>query len=365
MQILLFIYKYFIKIIYFFLKFIPSKENRVLMLSRQENKPSIDFQYIIDEIHKKYKEKEVVILTKRMEKTNFKQIISYMFHPFVQMYYLATSRICIIDGYQITVSCLKHKKDLKIIQIWHSLAAIKKFGYQTLYTKKDERIAKLMCMHKNYDAVVSGSKEMVKHFSKAFNYPEDKFITCGLPRVDYLLKTEKTNKNKVYKEYPELKKEKIVVYVPTFRVYDEYKFDELIEAFAKTNYKLIIKKHPRTKVEVDEKYTYDKCNSLEFLSVADYVITDYSAAAIEAAILNKPILLYVYDYEKYCEYEGVNTNLYEDLPGYVFEEAKDLVKCLKTTKYDKEVLTRYREKYITVCDGTSTEKLVKYIMEEL
>ena len=365
MVVILYIYKYILKIIYFFLKLIPTKKNRILMLSRQSDTPSIDFQYIINEIKEKYPEKELIILTKRMEKTNLKQIISYFLHPIKQMYYLATSTICIIDGYQIAVSVLKHKKNLKIIQIWHSLAAIKKFGYQTLNSKKDQRIAKVMCMHKNYDAIVSGSEEMKKHFSKAFNYPEDKFITCGLPRIDYLIKTENQNKTKVYKEYPELKKEKIVVYVPTFRIYDEYKFDELIEAFKKTNYKLIIKIHPRIKVELDEKYTYPKCNSLEFLSVADYVITDYSAAAIESAILNKPILLYIYDYEKYSKYEGVNTNLYKDLPGYVFKEAKELVNCIKTKKYDQSVLTKYRKKYVTVCDGTSTEKLVKYIMEEL
>ena len=64
-------------------------------------------------------------------------------------------------------------------------------------------------------------------------------------------KTEKNNKKKVYKEYPELKKEKLVVYVPTFRTYDEYKFEELIKAFEHTNYKLIVKKHPRTKEIID------------------------------------------------------------------------------------------------------------------
>lgn len=364
MQVLLFIFKIILKIIYFFLKLLPTKKNRVLMLSRQSNTPSIDFKYIINEIHKKYPEKELIVLTKRMEKNNLKQIISYMFHPLVQMYYLATSTICIIDGYQIAVSVLKHKKSLKIVQIWHSLAAIKKFGYQTLNTKKDKSIAKIMCMHKNYDVIVSGSEEMKKFFSKSFNYPEDKFITCGLPRIDYLLETEKKNKEKVYKEYPKLKKERIVLYVPTFRTYDEYRIDELINAFKDTEYRLIIKLHPRTKIEVDKKYTYDKCDSLELLSVADYVITDYSAISIEAAILNKPILLYVYDYERYCECEGVNTNLFEDLPGYVFRDEKELVKSLKK-KYDKKILTSYRKKYITNCDGTSTEKLVKYIMEEL
>lgn len=364
MTFLLTIFKYILRFIYFFMKLLPTKDNRVLMLSRQSDTPSIDFSYIINEIKTKYPEKELIVLTKRMEKTNLKQIISYLFHPLKQMYYLATSTICIIDGYQISVSVLKHKKTLKIVQIWHSLAAIKMFGYQTLNTKKDQKIAKIMCMHKNYDVIVSGSEEMKKFFAKSFNYPEDKFITCGLPRIDYLLETEKTNKEKVYKEYPELKKESIVLYVPTFRTYDEYKINELINAFKKTKYKLIIKLHPRTKIEVDKKYTYDKCNSLELLSVADYVITDYSAISIEAAILNKPILLYVYDYERYCKEEGVNTNLFEDLPGYVFKDEKVLVSSLKK-KYDSKVLESYRKKYITNCDGTSTKKLVKYIMEEL
>ena len=49
------------------------------------------------------------------------------------MYYLATSKVCVLDGYCIPASILKHKKKLKIIQIWHASGAIKKFGYQILY----------------------------------------------------------------------------------------------------------------------------------------------------------------------------------------------------------------------------------------
>lgn len=293
---------------------------------------------------------------------SIKKIFAYVFHPLEQMYYLATSEVCVIDGYQIAVSCLKHKRNLRVIQIWHSLGAIKKFGYQTLNTKKDIGIAKVMNMHKNYDAIVSGSAEMSKHFAKAFNYPEDKFITCGLPRIDYLLKTKKANKEKVYKLYPKLKKKKIALYVPTFRIYDEYKIDELIAAFKNSKYELIIKKHPRMNVEVPKKYTYPKVSSLELLSAADIVITDYSAVSIEAAILDKPVVLYTYDYDKYNEAEGINTNLYEDLPGYVFNDATSLVEKIDNEKYDKEVLKKYKEKYVTNIDGKSTKKLVDYII---
>ena len=48
------------------------------------------------------------------------------------MYYLATSKVCLIDTYIIPVSILNHKKELTIIQLCHGIGNIKKFGYQTL-----------------------------------------------------------------------------------------------------------------------------------------------------------------------------------------------------------------------------------------
>lgn len=362
MVILLRIYKLIMNITYFFFKLMPTKKNRIIFLSRQDNVPSIDFIYMIDDINKRYPNYEVKVLCKRMEKTNLKQIISYVLHPFEQLYYLATSSICITDGYQMTISPLKHKKDLKIIQIWHSLGAVKKFGYQIIKTEKEKKIAKIMKMHKGYDVIFSGSESMTPYFAKAFNYDETKFVPYGLPRIDYLLKTKKENKEKVYKKYPNLKNKKVVLYVPTFRTYDEYKIEELIKEFRNSKYELIIKKHPRMKVVVPKKYSYEKVSSLELLSIADFVVTDYSAISIEAAILDKPVILYTYDYEKYNEIEGINPNIYEDLPGYVFNTAEEVFKCIKENKYDKDILKRYKEKYVTNTDGTATKKIVDYIL---
>lgn len=363
MTTLLAIYKVILKIVYFFFKMFKTKKNRIIFLSRQDNKPSIDFIYLIDDINKRYPEYEIKVLTRRLEKNNPKQIIRSLFDPFIQSFYLATSSICIIDGYQIPVSCLHHKSDLKIIQIWHSLGAIKMFGYQTLNTKYDQKMAKLMCMHKNYDAIISPSSEMSKYFAKAFNNPIEKFVNIGLPRIDYLLKTAKQNRNTVYKRYPKLKNKKVILYAPTFRVYDEYKIDELIEEFKNsTKWELIVKIHPRMKVHVPKKYTYDKVSSLEALSVADYVITDYSAISLEASILNKPVVLYTYDEEKYREYEGINTDLDNDWPGYNFKDAKSIAKFIKSNKYDKKILKDYCDKYIRYKDGSVTRRLTDYII---
>ncbi len=364
MSILLFIYKIALQIVNFFFKVLPRKEKRILFLSRQENKPTIDFQYLIEDIQKRYPDYEIKVLTKRMEKTNIIQIFSYVFHPFIQLFYLARSSICITDGYQMAISCVKHKKGLKIVQIWHSLGAVKKFGYQSLNTKRDKSWAKIMKMHKNYDVLISSSEAMRPYFSQAFGYPEEKFIVCGLPRVDYLKETENANRKKVYETYPELKNKKIALYAPTFRTYDDYRTDELIQSFAGSDYKLIIKKHPRMKMHIDKSYTYDLVTSLELLSIADVVISDYSAISIEAAILNKPVMLYIYDEERYNEVEGINTNLYEDLKGYVFKSSKELIKALHKGNYNMDVLKAYREKYV-IEQKSATRALTDAIVKDV
>ena len=96
--------------------------------------------------------------------------IAYCFSIIGDMYYLATSKVAIIDTYSITVSCLKHKKSLKVIQMWHALGALKKFGLQSVGTKegRDEKISRAMCMHKNYDYVLAPSKKTAKFYGSVW-----------------------------------------------------------------------------------------------------------------------------------------------------------------------------------------------------
>ena len=49
-----------------------------------------------------------------------------------QMYHAATSEIVVLDTYCIIISLLKQRKSLKVIQMWHALGAMKKFGYSIL-----------------------------------------------------------------------------------------------------------------------------------------------------------------------------------------------------------------------------------------
>ena len=354
---------FFMKLIYSFMKLFKT-QNKVVFLSRQSDSLSLDYRMLKKELEND-KNIKLVFLTKKVEK-KISAVFSSVGIMLKQMYHLATSKVCIIDGYNITVSVLKHKKSLRVIQIWHSLGAIKKFGHQSLYSDRQKKLAKVFKMHENYDYIITGSKAMNKYFAEAFNYPEEKLVPLGLPRIDYIKNNNKRSKTKVYKKYPEFKNKKIILYVPTFRDNNNYKINELINAVDLSKYLLIVKVHPNMHYQVATKknvYTCKGINSLDLLSIANYVITDYSAISIEAAVIDKPVYLYVYDYDEYSNNPGINTDLYSDLPGCVFKEPKDLFNALSKTKYDNQVIKRFKKQYVCNSDGTVTKNLVQFIKD--
>lgn len=87
--------KVFLNIIYLFIKIIPTQE-KIVMLSRQSNKPSIDFELIKEEILRRNDKIEIIMLC-RVLRQDFKERIKYCFYILKCMYHIATSKVCVID----------------------------------------------------------------------------------------------------------------------------------------------------------------------------------------------------------------------------------------------------------------------------
>ena len=104
---------------------------------------------------------------------------------------------------------------------------------------------------------------------------------------------------------------------------------------------------------------------MDLISVADYVITDYSAIALEAAVLNKRTYYWAYDYEEYLKNNGLNINLYEAAPGHVFGDIDELMKHIDEDKYEDSILAAYRAKYLPEDLGSSTDKITKLIISSM
>lgn len=366
--------KFFLNVIYFFMKLFPTKD-KIVMISRQSNTPSDDFKLLADEIksHKKY---EVVILCKKLigkEEADAKELFKYFFHMLKQMYHMATSRMAILDSYCITISILKHKKNFKVLQIWHSVGTMKKFGYDIL--DQDEgnssKIAKALRMHKNYDAILCAGEGYRHDLARQFGYSEDYIKIIPLPRLDLLADKQRVNdiKNKIYNKYPELKKKKNIVYVPTFRK-DETEFEEytnkLCDLIDYDKYNFIIKAHPLSNIHIKNKNVLaDKhFSSMEMIHIADYVITDYSCILYEAGFMNKPLYFYAFDYDSYNKNRSLNIDYFKELPGVVTRDAKEIIKAIEKDKYDYNELDKFIKKYIDY-NGNSCKKIYDLIEDML
>lgn len=364
--------KVFLNIIYLFIKIIPARE-KVVMLSRQSNKPSIDFELIKDEILKRNDKIEIVMLCKVLRQ-DFKERVKYCFYILKCMYHIATSKVCVLDGYSIPISLLKHKKNLEIIQIWHASGAIKKFGYQSI-DKKEGRgteIAKIMKMHKNYSHVIAPSSATAEFYKEAFGIENEKIAINGLPRLDYIMADKSKDKKikEFYKKYPKFKNKnkKTILYVPTFRKGSDgvKEAQKLIDRVNFAKYNLIIKLHPLDKNSKAYKYMVNKrYNTYDLLKIADYIITDYSAVAFEASILNKPLYFYVYDIENYKKTRGLNVDLFKEMNSSTSKDIKEIMKDIESNKYNYEELKEFRNKYMEENYYDATTKLVDFIFKYL
>lgn len=365
MKVLLFsILKFGLKVLYAPLKLFKTK-NRIVYLSRQSNDKSLDMTLLEKAISENIPDAEQVFRL-RMIPEDISSKFKYCFAVIGDMYYLATSRVAILDTYSITVSCLKHKKDLKVIQMWHALGAIKKFGLQSIGTKegRDEKISFAMCMHKNYDYVLAPSKAAARFYMEAFGCSADKIKICSLPRVDEILKNDGVSV-KFFRENPALTGKKIVLYLPTFRDRERTAAQLLKTQFSKDmeDYHLIVSTHPLfSKVEPDREFSYNGTYStIDLMKVADVIVTDYSACAFEAALLMKPLYFFVPDYEIYIRDRGVNIDLKAEMPDAVFDDAEELCNSMKSGNFDQNALFAFKTKYVQNTNNNNAQTLAKFI----
>jgi CDP-glycerol glycerophosphotransferase (TagB/SpsB family) len=127
--------------------------------------------------------------------------------------------------------------------------------------------------------------------------------------------------------------------------------------------------HPKykSKIKSNKVILVDRSlfTTYDMMKIADYVITDYSALVIDSAIMNKKLLLYVYDYNKYKKENGLNIDLYKELDGNVNKNFKPLMDIISKDKYNMKSFTEVRRKYVNNFKDSCTKELINLIKENL
>ena len=339
-------------------------KNQIAFISRQSEEPSLDFQYLINEIRTGYPQYEVVVLCK-MIPASLGGRVKYLAEIFRQMNALSRSKVVVLDGYCILASVLNHKKDLHIIQIWHALGAFKKFGKSILDKAggKSSATASAFKMHRNYELVAASGDKCVPHFAEAFGQPEDKFIPIGIPRMDYLTDEAKDRevKGRIFAVYPQLDNgKKTILYVPTFRDNREdiealhLATQVLVNSIDYSSYNLVVKHHVvdtnKEEIYVDSPQNVtvgEQFAGMDFMCVADYVVTDYSSVIYEAVLKDLPIYLYCFDSERYIDERGFYIDFWNDIPAVYGKTGEEIVNAISSgTTADMSKIDAFKQDYV-------------------
>lgn len=339
-------------------------QNKIAFISRQSEKPSLDFLYLINRLKQDYPQYDIEVLCK-MIPPGIGGKIKYVGELFRQMKAMATAKVVVLDGYCILASMLTHKKDLTVIQLWHALGAFKKFGRSILDKEggKSSTVAEAFKMHRNYSLIAASGEKCVPFFAEAFGQPEHKFVPIGIPRMDYLTDEAEALRlqARIFDRYPVLNNgKKNILYVPTFRDTEEDKAAlrdataELVKAVNYSEYNLIVKHHV-VDTNREEVYTDSHMNraegeaftGMEFMAVADCVITDYSSIIYEALLKNLPLYIYCFDSEKYIDERGFYIDFWRDIPALYAKNAKGVLTLIAGEKTaPEEKIASFKNDYV-------------------
>ena len=161
-----------------------AKTKKVAIISRESNTRTLDIAMLESELLRRGM--DVTVLSKLLTKEKSIKALGYLGHVIRQEAAIVAADVVVLDTYCIPASMIPHRKGTKVIQMWHALGAIKKFGWQTVGKEggSSGKVAKLMRMHHGYDHVVCASDVTADHFCEAFKADRSKIVKYGLPRID-------------------------------------------------------------------------------------------------------------------------------------------------------------------------------------
>ena len=363
------------------MRVMKKRKKKIAIISRESNSKSLDIAMLEAELLERGC--DVTVLSKLLTKEKSLKALGYIGHVMRQEAAILAADVVVLDTYCIPASMIPHGKGTKVMQMWHALAAVKKFGWQTVGKAggSSEKVAKLMRMHRGYDYVVSPSDITAEYFCEAFDTDRDKVVKYGLPRIDYIKSVAAGERHaemaeKILTAYPQLRKagpeaRKTVLYAPTFRRGKTVDVQSLTDSLDPAKYDLVVKLHPLYRAgaadsepgegKVNVIYD-DSFSSYDWLSVADIIISDYSSLVIEATLADKPLFIYAYDLDEYEASTGLNMDFCsEPIAPYVFRDASGLAECMDKDEYDFDALHAFRDRYIDIDTSDCTSALADFI----
>lgn len=364
-----------LRAIYAGMKLLPIK-HKVVFLSRQSNRHPRDFNRLEDELRTIEPSAEIVQSCRRVP-DRVADLPRFLVGILPELYHLATARVAIVNGYSIAVCVLDHRPELTVIQIWHALGAIKRFGFQSV-DMPDGRpadLVRIMRMHRNYDYVLCGGEGSIGSFAEAFGVDRSNVLPIGLPRVDDLVGLAEgtvrpsQSTRRFLSSHPTILDRSIprILYAPTNHEGVQQGIASMVERFGSDAYTLILKPHSNQNGELLRDNVVDATgiNVQDLLLYADVLVTDYSAVAFEGYCIDKPVYYFVPGIEEYESRRGLNTHPLREYPSVSTADIEELGRWIDEGRYDHKLAAEMKARYLPYPLEGCTHRIAHLIVDHL
>ena len=360
----------------------PVKENKIVFLEIRMQKLTDNFLLLYDQL-KKEGNYELVscyigegLVSRKEQRKNCLAALKE----------IAEAKYVFINDSTSLIGCLDLRPETKVIQVWHACGAFKKFGFSTaekIFGANREQLLKFP-LHKNFTYVTVSSPEVRWAYAEAFHMEDrmDAVVATGVSRTDVFYDKNLIAQayEKLYRLMPASRTKKVILYAPTFRgrVAKAYSPEEMdLEQMKKSlgdQYVLIAKHHPfvKNRPQIPEsmrEFAADMTETMtieELLMVSDICISDYSSLIFEYSLFERPMIFFAYDLEEYFDWRGFYYDYDEMTPGPICRTTEEMIDYIQNldTRFDRQQVIDFKNKFMSACDGHATERILKLVMED-
>lgn len=275
------------------------------------------------------------------------------------------------------------------VQTWHG-TPLKKLGLDIEEvhmpgTETDNYQKNFLRESAKWDYLVSPNPYSTKIFKQAFGY-QGEIIESGYPRNDVLANPSASQIQKVKKELGIPADKKIMLYAPTWRdneFYEKgkYKFSfqfDLEEWIKRYGDKWVLLS--RMHYLVAENFNFSRYEGMvlnvseypdirDLYLISDLLITDYSSVFFDFAILNRPIIFFMYDLGIYRnQLRGFYFDIESKAPGFIVQTETELFQAIDERGHLNMTsdlkLDCFKKEFCSLEDGQAAERVVKTFLKK-
>ncbi|MEV8024428.1 CDP-glycerol glycerophosphotransferase family protein [Microbacterium sp. NPDC080220] len=286
---------------------------------------------------------------------------------------LARAQTIVLDDYYPMIYPLQLRPETRLLQVWHAAGAYKKVGWSRAGLPGGPLPGSVA--HRNYTDATVSSEAIRPDYAEAFDMDVARVHALGVPRTDVFFDTDLIARSatEVRTRLGIRPEQRIAVFAPTFRgngqLSAHYDVDwvpwlRLVEELGE-EWVVLVKLHPFVARATAGIPSHERILDVsaerelnDLLMAADVLITDYSSAIFEFSLLGRPMVFFCPDVEVYAAERSFYHPFEDYLAGPLVTDGADLAAAIRDARAGAD-LAAFRERFMSACDGRSTERIVR------